>query len=731
MGNCDPSLVASQQCSRRPAFPSALLCLLLSLSLSLLLCAAAAPASAQLPGQPKPEEEFEPVIPNFSAPSADWWTGWPDASPEQRQQWLEALQKAWADWQAKLPDNKDLQARAKAVTESLKGIENTRKKFGEYRKMPVLPEVKFPEQPNVLNWADADAAIARGLQRQLSLQLELRQLSDTMNQSINRLRQQVVVLREAGDDQLKREAAALALLQAQLRHLIIVERRDALEKQQSAWKEQIGLAQSQLARMLKNLQYSDEVGKKLDAVIKARANVIDKLTVQRSDLQADQLTSANPEVDMARELKLMQLETEILEAHLKKRKAELLQSINDVLKEDGGEHELIVSRELLDTAHTMSDSISRDLAVRQRQLVAWTGEERAGMQKWWLLFEKINSGLGSVDDLINDVQRYEAVQLQLFKKHQGWWPTVRERTGHFLSVAYRHWRELADYKLFTISENPITLRDIAKIIFVLVVAWLISSFTRRFLQRLVRKNHASESSMYNLGRVLHYSIIAIALIVVLSMLGLDTSKLALVAGALSVGIGFGMQAIFSNFISGLILLFEQPLRVGDLVELESGVFGRIRDINVRSTRITTRDNVDILVPNTEFVAGRVINHTLDDPVRRIHVPFGVAYGSDPDNVREAAMAAAERVAITHTDWQRKTEVWLMEFGDSSLNFKLVVWINSNMVSPLGDPYALFNLELLRELNEREIEVPFPQRDLHVRSWEPPLPVARYQRRSAD
>jgi small-conductance mechanosensitive channel len=228
--------------------------------------------------------------------------------------------------------------------------------------------------------------------------------------------------------------------------------------------------------------------------------------------------------------------------------------------------------------------------------------------------------------------------------------------------------------------------------------------------------------MYNLGRLLHYLIIAIAFFIVLAMIGLDTTKLALVAGALSVGIGFGLQAIFSNFISGLILLFEQPLRVGDLVELESGVFGRIREINVRSTRITTRDNVDILVPNTEFIAGRVTNHTLDDPVRRIHIPFGVAYGSDPDLVREAGLAAAERVSITHSDWQRKTEIWLNEFGDSALNFKLVVWINSNMVSPLGDAHALYNIELLRELRQRDIEVPFPQRDLHLRSWSAPVEI---------
>jgi len=696
--------------------------LLLILFLGLLFGGAS--LSAGDPPPTKKPEKFEPAIPDFSAPSADWWTPWPDASAEQRKQWLEALTQAWDEWRAKLPDNPDLKARADAVGAGLAGMRAIWKRYGEYQKVPVLPKVDFPSDPTVLAWADADAAIARGHQRLVGVQLELRQLEDTLAQSLNQLRQQVVVLREVSGDELKRENAALALLQAQINHLNIIEQRDALEQQMRAWKEQIEVAESQLNRMLEQLQYSKDAAEKLQQAISGQEDRIEKLSADHSNLQARRLqASADPTADMERDLEKMQLETSLLEAHLKKRKSELLRSINAVL-EQGGEHQLVLNRDLVETARTMSDSISREMNVRQRQVSAWAGEQGEGMKRWWRFFEKINSGLGRANDLIEDVQRYEAAQLQVYKQHQGWWATVRERSGHYLGLAYTRWRKLADYKLFTISENPVTPRVIAKILFVLVCAWVISSLTRRFLQRLVRKKHASEHSMYNLGRVLHYCIIAIALVVALSYLGLDTSKLALVAGALSVGIGFGMQAIFSNFISGLILLFEQPLRVGDLVELESGVFGRIRDINVRSTRITTRDNVDILVPNTEFVAGRVINHTLDDPVRRIHVPFGVAYGSDPDTVREAALAAAERVGITHTDWQRKTEVWLMEFGDSALNFKLVVWVNSNMVSPLGDPYALYNLELLKELNEREIEVPFPQRDLHVRSWEPPLPLSR-------
>ncbi|MBB3062616.1 mechanosensitive ion channel family protein [Microbulbifer rhizosphaerae] len=692
------------------------------ISLTLFLLCISLLTFAQLPT--KKPEEFKPEIPDFNSPSAGWWTTWPEATREQREQWLGELNKAWDKWSGTLPDSDRVQERAAAVERSLKGIGITWKKYAEFEKVAVLPEVEFPRNPGVMAWATADAAVARGRQRLLGLQLELRQLDEALAQSLGQLRQQVVILREASGDPAASEGAALALLAAQFNHLNIIEQRRIIERQLGAWQEQIEHGESQLQRMLEELQYSAEATEQLQKTLEKYTDRIEKLAGDRTRLQSTTLESTDPAENMKKDLRVMELEVQALEAHLQKRKTEILVSINNVLNPEVKDQSLVSSGDLVETARTLVDSISRELNVRRRQVVAWMGEGSEAMSGWWRSFERVDSALGRSDDLIEDVLRYETAQLMVYREHQGWWATVRERAGHWGGVVYNRWRELADYKLFAIGESPVTLRDIARIFFVLVVAWLISSLTRRFLNRLVVKKHASESSMYNLGRVLHYTIIAIALVIALSMLGLDTSKLALIAGALSVGIGFGLQAIFSNFLSGLILLLEQPLRVGDLVELESGVFGRIRDINVRSTRITTRDNVDIMVPNSEFVTGRVINHTLDDPVRRIHVPFGVAYGSDPDLVRESAMEAAERVNITHTDWQRKTEVWLMEFGDSALNFKLVVWVNSNMVSPLGDPYALYNLELLREFNERGIEVPFPQRDLHLRSWEAPMPIER-------
>ena len=132
--------------------------------------------------------------------------------------------------------------------------------------------------------------------------------------------------------------------------------------------------------------------------------------------------------------------------------------------------------------------------------------------------------------------------------------------------------------------------------------------------------------------MLHYIFLLLGLVIGLSTIGIDFSNPALMFGALGIGTGFGLQSMVSNFFSGIIILFEKNIKVGDFVKLESGVVGEVREINIRSTHITTNDNIDILVPNSEFVNGRVVNWTLDDAFRRIHVPFGVAYGSDSVSV---------------------------------------------------------------------------------------------------
>lgn len=282
------------------------------------------------------------------------------------------------------------------------------------------------------------------------------------------------------------------------------------------------------------------------------------------------------------------------------------------------------------------------------------------------------------------------------------------------------WQRLQDglgTALFTVGTTPVSTAGLFRVLLILVAAAWLSKALRLTLERVAKRwPGMSPASIYALGRVLHYVFLLLGLVIGLSTIGIDFSNLALMFGALGVGIGFGLQSMVSNFFSGIIILFEKSLKVGDFVELESGVVGEVREINIRSTRITTNDNIDILVPNSEFVNGRVVNWTLDEAFRRIHVPFGVAYGSDKEKVQLAALEAAERVPFTlHGVKGREPQVWLVKFGDSSLDFELVVWLTSEAVKRPSRVQAAYLWEIHTSLAQHAIEVPFPQRDVHFRS----------------
>ena len=279
---------------------------------------------------------------------------------------------------------------------------------------------------------------------------------------------------------------------------------------------------------------------------------------------------------------------------------------------------------------------------------------------------------------------------------------------------------LGDTSLFSIGEAPVTGRDILRVIIILIIAFLLSRGIRHAIWRVSRKeSDGTQASLYTVGRLTHYTIVIIATIIALSSIGLDFSNLALVAGALGVGIGFGLQSIVSNFVSGLIILFEHTLRVGDYIELDTGLTGTVKAINVRSTLINTNDNIDIVVPNSEFVTTRLTNWTLGERILRVRIPFGVAYGTDKELVKKAAQEAAAEVSYTLTNMKgREPDVWLVEYGDSSLNFLLLVWVNRQGARRPTRTRAAYLWALETKLREYNIEIPFPQRDLNFRSGWP-------------
>ncbi|MGE0665511.1 MAG: mechanosensitive ion channel family protein [Sphingomonadales bacterium] len=239
-------------------------------------------------------------------------------------------------------------------------------------------------------------------------------------------------------------------------------------------------------------------------------------------------------------------------------------------------------------------------------------------------------------------------------------------------IAKQWWGEafgLLTATLFKVNTVEVTIVSLLQFLLIIVAAWWLSKVLQRTLVRVAGSRRTiSPASLYTLGRLLHYVIIAIAILFGLSSIGLNFSNLALLAGAIGVGLGFGLQTLVNNFVSGIMLLIERSLKVGDFVELESGVTGEVREINIRSTLVTTNDNVDILVPNSEFVSGRMTNWTLRDGIRRTRYAFGVAYGTPKEKVREAGLEAIRAVAHTLEDETHKPDVWLEEFGDSSVNY---------------------------------------------------------------
>jgi len=311
----------------------------------------------------------------------------------------------------------------------------------------------------------------------------------------------------------------------------------------------------------------------------------------------------------------------------------------------------------------------------------------------------------------------EQVSSELFSRTKG-------ISGSLLRIkilGQRLWaqsRALLDISLFHIGERPVTPGGITKALLIFLIFYALSWLIRHFLNRLERRQHFQQGSFYAGGRVLHYIILTIAVIAALGSIGLDFSNFALIAGALSVGIGFGLQSVVLNFVSGLILLFEGSIRVGDYVELDSGdsdsnLMGTVKEIRSRATLINTNDNVDVIVPNSELVGNRMVNWTLRESTARMRIPFSVAYGSDKELVRKAALeAAAEGEFCIHHNPGLKAAIRMISFGDNALNFELRVWVNRQGVRRPIFVRSSILWEMDTRFREYGIKVPFPQRELH-------------------
>ncbi len=269
---------------------------------------------------------------------------------------------------------------------------------------------------------------------------------------------------------------------------------------------------------------------------------------------------------------------------------------------------------------------------------------------------------------------------------------------------------LANIKI-SIGGFDITPGYVLMVLLVVYGSMVLSRMLQALLLQEVLPRYGAEIGVQlSITRLVHYAVMVVGFLVLLRVLGVQLNKLAILGGALGVGIGFGLQAIVNNFASGLILLFERPLKVGDMIQIGDEM-GEVKKLGLRATVVRTFDNADIVIPNSDLITTQVTNWTLADRHIRVKVPVGVAYGTDIAKVIEILQGCAENnpMVLNHP----KARALFLSFGDSSLNFELRVWIAEFTDRRLV--LSELNQDIESEFSSAGIEIPFPQTDVHFRS----------------
>lgn len=295
----------------------------------------------------------------------------------------------------------------------------------------------------------------------------------------------------------------------------------------------------------------------------------------------------------------------------------------------------------------------------------------------------------------------------------GWWIPVYAFLIFFL--IYFQGQPWLTHSLITFGTFNISLRLLINAFLILTMASQLSGLiTQRFLPRVYSRYQLDRGVQFTFNRLLHYVIMILAFFFTASIVGINLNSFAVFAGVLGVGIGFGLQNITSNFISGLILLFERPIKIGDRVIVEE-IIGDVERINMRATVIRSLTNEHIIVPNSYFLEEHVINRSYESPNMKLVAPVGVSYDSDIEQVRRVLLEVARSEAAENPFvlMDPPPYVYFDGFGDSALNFELFVWVS--------DPRELIhvktniNFRIFNRFQAEGIEIPFPQRDLHLRS----------------
>ena len=271
---------------------------------------------------------------------------------------------------------------------------------------------------------------------------------------------------------------------------------------------------------------------------------------------------------------------------------------------------------------------------------------------------------------------------------------------------------LSQIPLYSVGKTTITLGTMLYLTVLVVALFYATAKLKTWIvEGLLSRSHVDLGVRHAIGAIVRYIVVAIGLVIILQTAGINLSTLTVLFGALGIGVGFGLQSITNNFVSGIILLLERPIKVGDRIEV-GDVHGDVVNISPRATTIVTNDNIAIIVPNADFISSKVVNWRYTNRDIRFNFPLGASYGSDPEQVRRILL----EVAQAHRGVLKEPgpSVLLDGFGDSSLNFVLRVWTREFSTIP-GVLRSELYFSICRAFKEEGIEIPFPQRDLHIKS----------------
>jgi small-conductance mechanosensitive channel len=300
-----------------------------------------------------------------------------------------------------------------------------------------------------------------------------------------------------------------------------------------------------------------------------------------------------------------------------------------------------------------------------------------------------------------------------------WWE--RNQFAGLLAAVNDDTRLVLTQTLFHVGEQPVRVFFLIKTSLYLVFLSVLSRIARRLIRKFVHPNaHFDEHREYILSRAVSFSIYTLGILIGIHVERINVSTLYLVGGTLGVGIGFGLQSLVGNFVAGLILLIERPIRLGDRIDFGDRT-GEVVRVGIRSSWIRTYDNAIVIIPNSEFVSKQILNWTASDPKIRISIPVSVAYGTDSEQVIQILLGVAHE--NSNVMQEPTPGVILIEFGASSITFALRIWtlLKADHVPQLKSDIFL---AVQKCFSENKIQMPFPQMDVHVKSFVEVRPRAR-------